>query len=60
MMERYNEKKKDEYEITRNVILNAIVNSRRKGNALIPLFEKTQGGKSAEEILEEREELFGE
>lgn len=60
MMDRYNEKKKDEYEITRNVILNAILNSKRKGNTLIPLFEKSISGKSAEEIFDERKELFGE
>lgn len=60
MMERYNEKKKDEYEILRNVALNAIINGKRKGNKLIPLFEKTSGYKDTDDILEEREELFNE
>jgi len=40
MMERHNEKKKENYTILRNVILNALANSMQKRNALIPLFEE--------------------
>lgn len=59
MMERYNEKQKNQYEMQRNVYFNAIINTKRKKNTkIIPLFiENTE--KPTIEILEEREELFG-
>lgn len=59
MMQRYNQKRKDDYTILRNVILNALANALVKKNALIPLFEEEPNGKTKEEILEERKELFG-
>lgn len=59
MMERHNEKRKENYTILRNVILNALSNSMKKRNTLIPLFEDEPEIKTKEEILEEREELFG-
>ncbi|MFS0591495.1 hypothetical protein AB1L05_07815 [Cytobacillus horneckiae] len=59
MMERYNEKMKNDYEMQRNVIFNAIINANRKKNSsMIPLF-KDNSEKTATEIIEEREELFG-
>lgn len=59
MMERHNEKRKENYTILRNVILNALANSMQKRNALIPLFEEEPEQKTKKEILEERKELFG-
>lgn len=59
MMEAYNEQKKNEYEMQRNVILNAIINSKRKQyTPVIPLF-KDDDEMTDEEKLKEREELFG-
>lgn len=59
MMEIYNEKMKNNYEMERNVIFNAIINAnRKKGKRMIPLF-KEHSEKSTTEILEDREELFG-
>lgn len=59
MMQRYNQKRKDDYTILRNVILNALANALVKKNTQIPLFEEEPNGKTKEEILEERKELFG-
>lgn len=59
MMEVYNQRKKNEYEMHRNVMLNALINSnRRKGAQVIPLFPKNTE-KTTTEIMDEREELFG-
>jgi hypothetical protein len=59
MMKVYNEQKKNDYEMQRNVMLNALINSnRRKGSSLIPLFSE-DNQKTTLEIINEREELFG-
>ena len=59
-MEKYNEQMKNEYEMQRNVIFNAIINSNRKKNTrMISLFQDESDEKTTEEIVQEREELFG-
>lgn len=59
MMDVHNEKKRIEYETQRNVIFNAIVNTKRKRNSrVIPLFSEHEE-KSPMEIMNERSELFG-
>lgn len=59
MMEKYNEKKRNNYEMQRNVIFNAIINANRKKNTrIIPLF-KDNDERDTVDIMEEREELFG-
>jgi hypothetical protein len=59
MMEVYNDQKKNEYEMQRNVMLNALINANRKKHSrVIPLF-KENNEKTTNEILAEREELFG-
>ncbi|ADU30366.1 phage protein [Evansella cellulosilytica DSM 2522] len=59
-MEAHNERLKNDYEMQRNVIYNAIINANRKKNSrIVPLFPKDEE-KSTEEIIDEREELFGE
>lgn len=61
MMSVWSNYRKNEAELKRNVVLNAIYNSNRKKNQkLIPLFEKEVVEKSEDEILKEREELFSE
>lgn len=58
-MEKYYEKKKNDAELMRNVIINAYINGNRKKNTpLIPLFEE-KVEKTEQEILDERKELFG-
>ncbi len=59
MMDLYNEQLKNNYIIQRNVIFNAIANANRQTNTVIPLFEEETEGMSQEEIINEREELFG-
>ena len=60
MMEKYNEKLKNDCEIQRNIVFNAIINTKRKKNTrMIPLFQETND-KTTQEIMAEREELFGE
>ncbi|MDQ0269012.1 hypothetical protein [Cytobacillus purgationiresistens] len=59
MMGMHNEKLKREYEMQRNVIFNAIINANRKKNSkIIPLFNDSNE-KTAAEMMDEREELFG-
>lgn len=61
MMSRYNEFKRTEYEILRNVCWNAILNALKKRSTVIPLFGNIGiNGKDKSEIMEERKELFGE
>lgn len=60
MMETHNERLKTDYEMQRNVIFNAIINTKRKRNSkVIPLFTDSEE-KTALEIMQERQELFGE
>ncbi|WP_139364949.1 hypothetical protein [Sutcliffiella halmapala] len=60
MMEVYNSHLRNNYEMQRNVIFNAIINANRKKNSkVIPLFDE-KNDKTNIEILGEREELFGE
>lgn len=59
MMDLYNEQLKNNYIIQRNVIFNAIANVNRQTNTVIPLFEEETEEMSQEEIINEREELFG-
>lgn len=59
MMEVYNDQKKNEYEMERNVMLNALINAnRKKGARILPLFAE-ENEKTTTEILDERQELFG-
>jgi hypothetical protein len=59
MMAAHNEQKKNEYEMQRNVMLNALINAnRKKGARVIPLFTD-ENEKTTTEIMDEREELFG-
>jgi hypothetical protein len=59
MMEVYNEQKKNNFEMERNVMLNALINAnRRKGARLLPLFTE-ENEKTTTEIMDERQELFG-
>ena len=58
-MDLYNEQLKNNYIIQRNVIFNAIANVNRQTNTVIPLFEEETEEMSQEEIINEREELFG-
>ncbi|WLR41671.1 hypothetical protein LC087_12435 [Bacillus carboniphilus] len=51
--------KKNEYEMERNVIYNAIVNANRKKNSrIIPLFNES-AERVTEDVLNDRKELFG-
>ncbi|MFC0559686.1 hypothetical protein [Halalkalibacter alkalisediminis] len=59
MMELHNEQMKNNYEMQRNVMYNALINSKRgKNSRIIPLFTENDE-RTTLEIMDERKELFG-